>query len=319
VLIRASDGRVTRITNDVNDYPHATFSPATGTIVTLQRERLGSLWIGSADRPEDAKELPSRLGENDGRGGLAWLNNRQLVFVRETDVPSLWMVNDDGTNVRRLTENESSINPVASRDGNVVLFESDRAVRGVSEAYSLAVSDRRVTQITKESGAAGGTLSPDGRSVFFVASTSSPYKLLRMPFSGGPTATLFEGHLLHEPRMSPDGRWVAIMGSRSVNEPRSVMIVPADGGPPRTIYKSTAPHQHVQWYPSSDALLLMHNEGGQSNIFKLDIAGGPPRQLTRFTRGTLDSPAISPDGRRIAFYRGTDESDIVLLKPRATE
>jgi hypothetical protein len=31
------------------------------------------------------------------------------------------------------------------------------------------------------------------------------------------------------------------------------------------------------------------------------------------------APAVSPDGKRIAFHRGVRESDIVLLKPRVRE
>ena len=57
-------------------------------------------------------------------------------------------------------------------------------------------------------------------------------------------------------------------------------------------------------------------ENRQYNLFRLDLAGGPPRQLTRFTRGTIVNPEISPDGRRIAYHRGTAEPDLVLLKPR---
>jgi len=43
---------------------------------------------------------------------------------------------------------------------------------------------------------------------------------------------------------------------------------------------------------------------------------GQARPLTRFTRGLILNPEISPDGRRIAYYRGATESDIVLVKPR---
>jgi hypothetical protein len=54
----------------------------------------------------------------------------------------------------------------------------------------------------------------------------------------------------------------------------------------------------------------------QSNMFRLDLAGGPPRQLARFPRGFVSNLEISPDGRRIAYDRVTTESDIVLIRPK---
>jgi hypothetical protein len=59
---------------------------------------------------------------------------------------------------------------------------------------------------------------------------------------------------------------------------------------------------------------LAINENRQENLFRLELAGGPPRQLTHFTRGTILNPEISPDGKRIAYHRGTTEPDLVLLK-----
>jgi Tol biopolymer transport system component len=58
------------------------------------------------------------------------------------------------------------------------------------------------------------------------------------------------------------------------------------------------------------------DENRQPNLFRLELAGGPPRQLTRFTRGVVLNAEISPDGRRIAYHRGMTEPDIVLVKPR---
>jgi hypothetical protein len=37
----------------------------------------------------------------------------------------------------------------------------------------------------------------------------------------------------------------------------------------------------------------------------------------RLPRGWIEYADISPDGRRIAYFRGMLESEIVLLKPKA--
>ena len=43
------------------------------------------------------------------------------------------------------------------------------------------------------------------------------------------------------------------------------------------------------------------------------FADGPAKQLTHFPSGVVWDFAWSPDGKSIAFARGTDQSDAVLF------
>jgi eukaryotic-like serine/threonine-protein kinase len=188
MLIRASDGQVDRITTDVNNYSSAfTVSPASGTIATIQTVSLGSIWIGPVDRPADARELPSRLSETSGNFGVSWLNDRELVFTRTTDVPSLWIMNDDGSGARRLTEDRVGLDPRASRNGGPVLFTGFPESGTLPDIYQLNVVDGRVARVTREGNATGGDLSPDRRMVYFRTVFGTPARLLRMSLDGGPT------------------------------------------------------------------------------------------------------------------------------------
>ena len=116
--------------------------------------------------------------------------------------------------------------------------------------------------------------------------------------------------------LSPDGTQMAVIANVGVGTPRTISLVSAEGGAARSIFTSTASLQQVRWYPAGDALLLTIDESRQENLFRLELAGGPPRQLTHFTRGRILNSEISPDGQRIAYHRGTTEPDLVLLKPQ---
>jgi serine/threonine protein kinase/Tol biopolymer transport system component len=318
--IDASDGSVDRITKDVNSYFGLSFSRGSGAIATVQRASLGSIWIAPADRPEEGKEIPSRLSEDDGGSGVAWLNDRQLVFTRVTDVPSLWMTTDDG-GARRLTEGALSIFPSSSRDGQTVVFISNRDSGAMPQLYRLTLPDGRVTRLAVDtSGAISASVSPDGREVFFKRAFETPAKLFRMPTDGGSVTPVLEAPQIYDQAISPDGTRIAVIANSGVGTVRNLILVPANNArDARTIYETPSALESVRWYPSGDALLLKMIENRQANFFRLSLAGGPPRQLTRFPRGGIGAPAISPDGRRIAYYRGTSETDIVLLKPRAKE
>jgi Tol biopolymer transport system component len=317
LLIRTSDGHLEPVTNDASIYGDLSFSPGSGAIATIQTTLLGSTWIGPAARPEEAKELPGRLTDNDGLSGLTWVNNRQLVFTRRSGTSSLWMMNDDGTGARRLASLDSILRPTASRDGSLILFDGFRVAEGTQAVYRLDLPDGRATEVTLGKSLGAPTLSPDGRRVFFSQGRETPpARVLSMPLDGGPATTVFEAPMVFDHAVSRDGAQIAVIANTGVGTPRTISLLPAGGGPARTIFTTTSSVDHVRWYPSGDALVLRMIEKGQSNIYRLEVTGGAARQLTHFTRGEAHYPDISPDGRRIAYFRDTREFDIVLLKPK---
>ncbi len=317
LLIRTSDGHLEPVTNDASRYGDLSFSPGSGAIATIQTTMLGSTWIGPAAQPEEAKELPGRLTDNDGLSGLTWVNDRQLVFTRKSGTASLWMMNDDGTGARRLASLDSILRPTASRDGSLILFDGFRVAEGTQAVYRLDLPAGRATEVTLGEIVGAPTLSPDGRRVFFMQGRETPpARVLSMPLDGGTATTVFEAPMVFDHAVSRDGAQIAVIANTGVGTPRTISLLPAGGGPARTIFTTTASVDHVRWYPSGDALVLRMIEKGQSNIYRLEVAGGAAHQLTHFTRGEAQYPDISPDGRRIAYFRDTREFDIVLLKPK---
>jgi Tol biopolymer transport system component len=314
--IRVSSGGLEPITNDTNSYSGLSFSPGSGTIAAVQDSRLGSIWIGPVDRPEDAVEVSGRVSELDGGAGITWLNDREIVFTRGGDGPSVWISNTDGSSARRLIDGMIVLGPNASRDGRVVVFHGGHQATTPPQIFTLSVADGRTTQVTRESGALDGVLSPDGRTVFFQRYPPTPARLLSVPVDGGTAVPLFEASSIFGYAPSPDGTELAVVSTPGVGLPRTVSLMPVGGGTPRTIFTTGATLFGVKWYPSGNAQLLLMDQNRQTNLFRLDLAGGEPRQITHFTRGNIANPAFSPDGRRLAYYRGASESNIVLLTPK---
>jgi len=67
------------------------------------------------------------------------------------------------------------------------------------------------------------------------------------------------------------------------------------------------------WTPDSKVLqyLMVHDQ--VSNIWEQSLAGGEPRQLTRFTSGRIFDFTWSEDGKHLFLTRGSVNSDVVLL------
>lgn len=93
-----------------------------------------------------------------------------------------------------------------------------------------------------------------------------------------------------------------------------VFVLPADGGTPRQVTRGDFNHQGpINWTPDGDALVFAGNRHEDwrydplnSEIYRLELAGEEIRALTD-RQGPDGSPALSPDGGRIA-YTGFDDA-----------
>ncbi|MFC2015685.1 S9 family peptidase, partial [Chloroflexota bacterium] len=112
---------------------------------------------------------------------------------------------------------------------------------------------------------------------------------------------------LSDPRLSPDGRWLACVRTqmdRERNEYRSaVWLAPSAGGPPRPFTSGDRRDKQPRWSPDGRWLAFVSdrdNDAKKTQIYLMPTDGGEGRRLTRMENGASD-PAWSPDGARLAF------------------
>ena len=113
------------------------------------------------------------------------------------------------------------------------------------------------------------------------------------------------------PSWSPDGKWIAFLRQLSDYE-YSVMLVPALGGRERRLaqvsYLFLLANNRPAWSSDSKYLLLSSTlpEEDDQSLIRISVANG---EVTRILRDSpsdvlnLIMPAISPNGRRLAFTR----------------
>jgi serine/threonine protein kinase/sugar lactone lactonase YvrE len=156
------------------------------------------------------------------------------------------------------------------------------------------------------------SFSPDGNQVAFSwnGEKQDNFDIYIKPI-GSPTAERLTMDPAEDgsPAFSPDGRSIGFV--RVAKERATFIILPAIGGPERPVAEVPATYLRngimpsFAWFPDAkwvitDGLVLLSTENGQTR-----------RLTTPPTKSSSDSsPAISPDGRTVAFVR-----DVGLVAP----
>jgi Tol biopolymer transport system component len=92
-------------------------------------------------------------------------------------------------------------------------------------------------------------------------------------------------------------------------------IIPASGGKPVTQFdRPNYSYQYMRWTPDGRHLSYIGPPAVPSNIWLQPVEGGEPRQLTNFKTEMIFRHAWSRDGKTLAVVRGTETTDVVLLK-----
>lgn len=254
-------------------------------------------------------------------------DGRQIIYTRgwidkvnDRRQSALWIMNADGTKNRFLTDGSGA---QWSPDGTRIAYLGSGEPQGRQVFVRWMDAEGATTQITRVDETPGSiSWSPDGKWLAFTMLVPSRDAWnIKLP-----------------PR--PDGaKWTA--GPRIIDRLnyrrdrvgfledgfRHVFIVPADGGTPRQLTSGDYNHGggwsggSIEWTPDGKYIVFSglreddaEYEWRESEIYSVNVSDGAIAQLTD-RRGPDGSPAVSPDGRYIA-YTGYDFTDDTYIESR---
>jgi dipeptidyl aminopeptidase/acylaminoacyl peptidase len=253
-------------------------------------------------------------------------DGRRIVYVRrysdimtDRNYSNLWMVNSDGNDERPLTTGmRNDASPRWSPDGTRIAFVSGEG-ETPAQIYVMWADTSQVARVTAVQNAPGGIAwSPDGKQIAFTAMVpAKPLMIGEMPKA--PT-----GAKWHEAPTIYDKSVYRFNGAGYLKPGYTqIFVVSALGGVPRQV--STGNFNHgggpaagpgggsaPVWTPDSKYLLIgadrhddFEDNPRDTEIYEFSVADGSIRALTN-RRGPDAAPAISPDGKHIA-YTGFDD------------
>ena len=311
--VALKSGEATRITNDLNDYSDISLTKDSSRLAVVQDHSISSIWVAPEDDANRAQQIASDVGWITE---MAWTPDGRIVYRSNAGGSAeIWVMNADGSNPKQLTvDAHASRGLTVSLDNRYIFFASDRA--GQFNIWRVDADGSNLKQLTGEDGEFYPHCTPDGRWVVYQRGVMEP-RLWKVPTDGGESVQLTETRAAR-PAVSPDGELITYHYlDPDLDKSRwGIGVVSSEGGPrlKRFDFPPTVAQRFVRWSPDRQSIAFTNSPGGLSDIWLQPLDGGPPKQLTGFKAEQIIAFDWSRDGHSLAFVRGVDTSDVVLIE-----
>jgi len=234
------------------------------------------------------------LESNDPIMSPAWSpDSRQLAYVSFEGNLSSIFIQTLRTGNRRKISDRIGINgsPAFSPDGRKLVLTLSNT-DGNLDIHTLDLTTRKISRLTtNRSIDTEGTWSPDGSEIYFTSDRGGSPQIYKISSVGGvPSRITFEGNYNARPRLSPDGKKLAMVHLRDGKyqigiidiEKRSLLVL-----------STGSQDESPSFSPNSDTLIYATRQDGLG-FLETVTADGLIRQRLASQLGNVREPVWSP-------------------------
>jgi Tol biopolymer transport system component len=232
---------------------------------------------------------------------LAFSSNRDAPPAGRTSQEDIYVMNADGSNMRRLTDADGEDScPEWSPDGTKIAFLSTRETVGLGQIYVMDADGSNEMRVSTDR-AGCPTWTPDGTGLTYVDGESNPWRIYVVRLDGS-EQTLWRDQQISGPVWSPDGTQLAF------DRHDGIVLIDADGSNDRFLTVGSFP----AWSPGSTRIAYTSYVTGQGQIHSIMADGTRDVRLTGpGFPGYM--PVWSPSGSQIAFMQGASNNPSIVV------
>ncbi|MFS8084429.1 MAG: protein kinase domain-containing protein [Acidobacteriota bacterium] len=320
-IVAYPGGEARRITNDTNNYYLPDITSDGASLSAVQLDETSQIWtVPVGDRVFAEQNSIGSLKTDQARlistgkvdTGPTWTRDGRIVFdSEEAGNHDIWIMNSDGSQRVQLTH-DTHVDwfPSVSADGRYIVFESNRG--GSFHVWRMDLDGGNQKQLTSGQIERLPACSPADNSISYIAWTSNIGTIWKMSIDGEHAVQLTKTASFR-PTFSPDGRLIAYDYFDENQTRRMIGVISSEGGPQLKSFDLTRGNI-VRWAPTGQALTLTISKGGIGNIWIQPLDGGERQQLTDFKSEAIRNYQWSRDGKQLAVTRGTQSSNVILVR-----
>ena len=234
------------------------------------------------------------LESNDPIMSPAWSpDSRQLAYVSFEGNLSSIFIQTLRTGNRRKISDRIGINgsPAFSPDGRKLVLTLSNT-DGNLDIHTLDLTTRKISRLTtNRSIDTEGTWSPDGREIYFTSDRGGSPQIYKISSVGGaPSRITFEGNYNARPRLSPDGKKLAMVHLRDGKYQIGIIDIEKRG---LLVLSTGSQDESPSFSPNSDTLIYATRQNGLG-FLETVTADGLIRQRLASQLGNVREPVWSP-------------------------
>jgi TolB protein len=254
------------------------------------RPSIYRLFVADADGLNEQKRLESP----EPIMSPTWSpDGRRIAYVSfENKVAEIY-VQTLSSGGRQKISSRAGINgaPAWSPDGRLLALTLSRG-EGNSDIFTLDIASQVLTRLTDQrSIETEAAWSPDGRMVYFTSDRAGGPQIYRVPPGGGAAQRVtFEGNYNARPRISPDGKRLAVVTNDRGNY--RIALVDLERGFTQVLTEGRQ-DESPSFAPNGETLIYATKEGRRGVLATVSVDGRIRQRLPEVD-GDVREPAWSP-------------------------
>ena len=321
------DGKLKHISNGVKGINGISLTGKSDSIIVTRSNNITSSFVSSVDDLDSSVEIAKT---DDEHGllplGSTWTPDNKIVYSKNSNGNAdIWLMDSGGEKQKQLTADKNAdFSPIVSADGKKIFFLTNRS--GKNQIWNMDLGGENQTKLTDNRYVLSLSISLQNDFIYYVAKASdTPYPVLWRSDIDGTNPKQLTSRRTYRAKISPDGKHVlcffpdvekiSTQRKNQANIRLRLTLLSSENGDVVKQFDSLQTQKlgFFEWKNNSKNFLYIKG-GDRSSLWLRSIEKDTPIKLKEWKGKNIYEIAVSKNGERLFYKKGTEVNSIIQLK-----